>query len=116
MRDNTQYMGQLIDDLLAFSRLAGSRSPSSLWRQADLVRQALTDLRAMQREQRIDFRIDALPLCLADPALLKQVFVNLLANAIKFTSRREMAIIIVGCHEEQGNPSILSKTTALASI
>ena len=36
-------------------------------------------------------------MCQADPALLKQVFVNLLANALKFTSQREVAVIEVGC-------------------
>ena len=56
----------------------------------------------MQRERRIDFTIGDLPLCQADPALLKQVFVNLLANALKFTSQREVAAIEVGCREERG--------------
>jgi len=104
MRDNAQYMGQLIDDLLAFSRLSRqplTRQPVAL---ADLVRQALNDLRAMQGERRIDWHIGALPLCQADPALLKQVFVNLLTNALKFTSRRELAVITVDCREEQGEP------------
>jgi signal transduction histidine kinase len=102
VRDNAQYMGQLIDDLLAFSRLSRQPLTKQPVAPADLVRQALNDLRPMQGERYIDFRIGALPLCQADPALLKQVFVNLLANAIKFTSRRDLAVIEVGCHEEQG--------------
>jgi light-regulated signal transduction histidine kinase (bacteriophytochrome) len=97
-------MGQLIDDLLAFSRLSRQPLTKQTVAPADLVRQALTDLHAMQGERRIDFRIGALPLCQADPALLKQVLVNLLANAIKFTSRREMAVITVDCRAEQGEP------------
>ena len=104
LRDNAQHMGQLIDDLLAFSRLSRQPLTKQTVAPADLVRQVLTDLRAMQRERRLDFRIGALPHCQADPALLKQVFVNLLANAIKFTSRREMAVITVDCREEQGEP------------
>jgi light-regulated signal transduction histidine kinase (bacteriophytochrome) len=94
-------MGQLIDDLLAFSRLSRQPLTKQPVAPADLVRQALNDLRPMQGERHINFRIGALPLCQADPALLKQVFVNLLANAIKFTSRRDLAMIEVGCHEEQ---------------
>ena len=104
MRDNAQHMGQLIDDLLAFSRL--SRQP--LRKQpvvpAELVRQALHDLRAMQEERPIDFHIGALPPCQADPALLKQVLVNLLSNALKFTSPRQVAVIEVGCREAEGEP------------
>ncbi len=104
LRDNAQHMGQLIDDLLAFSRLSRQPLTKQTVAPADLVRQALTDLRAMQGARLLDFRIGALPLCQADPALLKQVFVNLLANAIKFTSRRETAVITVDCREEQGEP------------
>ena len=95
-------MGQLIDDLLAFARLSRQPLTRRPVAPADLVRQALSELRAMQGERRIDFIIGDLPLCQADPALLKQVFVNLLANALKFTSRREVAAIEVGCREERG--------------
>jgi signal transduction histidine kinase len=102
MRDNAQYMGQLIDDLLAFSRL--SRQPLSKQPvvPADLVQQALHDLRAMQEERHIDVRIGALPPCQADPTLLKQVLVNLLSNALKFTSQRQVPVIEVGCREAGG--------------
>jgi light-regulated signal transduction histidine kinase (bacteriophytochrome) len=102
IRDNAQHMGQLIDDLLAFARL--SRQPLSKQpvAPADLVRQTLNELRDLQGERRIDFRIEHLPLCQADPTLLKQVFINLLANAIKFTNRRAVAVITVGCRKEQG--------------
>jgi signal transduction histidine kinase len=102
VRDNAQQMGQLIDDLLAFSRL--SRQPLSKQpvAPADLVQQALNELRSIQEGRRINFTIGDLPLCQADPALLKQVFVNLLANALKFTGRREVAVIEVGCREAPG--------------
>jgi signal transduction histidine kinase len=102
VRDNAQQMGQLIDDLLAFARL--SRQPLSKQpvAPADLVQQALNELRPLQEGRRINFTIGDLPLCQADPALLKQVLVNLLANALKFTGRREVAVIEVGCREAPG--------------
>jgi light-regulated signal transduction histidine kinase (bacteriophytochrome) len=102
MRDNAQHMGQLIDDLLAFSRLSRQALSKQPVPPEDLVRQALHDLHAMQEERHIDFRIGALPHCQADPVLLKQVLVNLLSNALKFTSQRQVAVIEVGCREAAG--------------
>jgi signal transduction histidine kinase len=100
VRDNTQQMGQLIDDLLAFSRL--SRQPLNVRPivLTDLVRQVLEDLHVAQAGRCIDISIGDLPVCQADAALLKQVLINLFSNAIKFTSKREVASIAVGCRRE----------------
>jgi len=97
VRDNAQRMGELIDDLLAFSRLSRQALTKRAVAPADLARQALADLRSGHDGRRLDIRVENLPACQADPALLKQVFVNLLANALKFTRQREMAVIEVGC-------------------
>jgi light-regulated signal transduction histidine kinase (bacteriophytochrome) len=102
VRDNAQYLGQLVDDLLTFSRL--SRQPLKLQRVAcaDLVHQVLEALGGEQAGRRVDIAIGELPVCQADPSLLKQVFVNLLANALKFTRQREVAVITIGCREDGG--------------
>ncbi|MBI5841865.1 MAG: GAF domain-containing protein [Chloroflexi bacterium] len=94
--DNTQQMGRLIDDLLTFSRL--SRQPLKLQpvSPADLVRQVLQGLQPEQEGRRIEITQGDLPPCQADPALLKQVWMNLIANALKFTRRREVARIEIG--------------------
>ena len=102
VRDNAQHMGQLIDDLLAFSRLSRQALTRQPVAPADLVRQVLSELRPLQGERHITLSIGDLPPCEADPALLKQVLVNLLTNALKFTSQRQVAVVEVGCRQEQG--------------
>jgi PAS domain S-box-containing protein len=104
VRENAQQMGHLIDDLLNFSRL--SRHPLRLQpvKPSDLFRQALQDLRQEQDGRRVDIAIGDLPQCRADPVLLKQVFVNLLSNALKFTRQREFSRIEVGWRDANGNP------------
>jgi PAS domain S-box-containing protein len=104
VQDNTQQMGRLVDDLLAFSHL--SRQPMAKQRvdPADLVQAALQDLHAEQAGRQIDLVIRDMPTCQADPALLKQVWVNLLSNALKFTRPREGAVIEVGAYEEDTHP------------
>jgi len=100
VRENTQTMSCLIDNLLAFSRL--SRQPLKKQRidPNELVQQCLDSLSAERDGRKIDFQLHPLPRCQADPALLKQVFVNLLSNAVKFTSKKDEAVIEVGCLQE----------------
>jgi len=102
VRDNAQQMGKLIDDLLTFSRL--SRSPLKKQQVAPtaIVCLALTELRHEQENRQIEFSISDLPVCQADPALLQQVWVNLLANALKFTRQRQIAKIEVGYQQTDG--------------
>jgi signal transduction histidine kinase len=98
-----QRMGRLIDDLLAFSRLG--RSPLTK-RAVDLavaVNDARDEIQHEAVDRAIDWRIGALPTVHADPALLKQVLVNLLGNAAKYTRGRAPATIEVGV--KNGQPS-----------
>ncbi|MBI3494207.1 MAG: PAS domain S-box protein [Acidobacteria bacterium] len=96
VRENASRMGELIDDLLAFSRL--SRQPLKVQpvAPADVARRAVEELRAEQEGRHVDIRIGDLPVCDADPSLLTQVFINLLSNALKFTRRRDVATIEIG--------------------
>lgn len=96
LRKNAQQMSHLIDDLLAFSRLSRQLLEKQPVVLSDLVRRVLAELRSTQENRRVEFSIAELPVCQGDPAMLKQVFVNLLTNALKFTRQREIARIEVG--------------------
>ncbi len=95
-RKNAVQMGELIDDLLAFSRLGRQPLRKQTVAPADLVRQVLEDLRPEQEGRQVEITVGDLPACEGDPFLLKQVYVNLLSNGFKYTSTREVAKIEVG--------------------
>lgn len=99
VQDNAQQMGCLVDDLLAFSRLSRSSLKKQLIAPIDLVRQVFIDLDGQQENRDIEISIGELPVCQADPALLKQVWINLIANAFKYTRQQELACIEVGCKQ-----------------
>ena len=96
IRDNVQKMGQLIEDLLAFSRLGRAAMSASLVNMGDLVKEVWDELCAINPERRLELRLDSLPAVFGDRALMKQVLANLLSNAVKFTRTREAAIIEIG--------------------
>ena len=100
MRSSTQQMDRLVEDLLAFSKLARQPLRKERVDPADLVRLALGELEAQTEGRSVDITIGTLPSIPADPALLKQVFVNLLHNALKFTRTRPRACIHVGYQQQ----------------
>ena len=96
IRGNTQKMGQLIDDLLAFSRLGRQQiSPSDI-RMADLAKGVFEDIKPPANERNLQFNMKTLPFAQGDRSMIKQVFANLLSNAIKFTRPKEIATIEIG--------------------
>jgi PAS domain S-box-containing protein len=90
-------MGQLIDDLLAFSRLGRQAMRKAATDMTTLASQAFDELRQETPEREVNLRLADLPSVEADPSLLRQVWMNLLGNALKFTRGRAPAEIEVGC-------------------
>jgi PAS domain S-box-containing protein len=103
VREGAQRMGTLIDDLLDFSRLGRQTLSRRRVDTASLVRETLTALTASQPDRAIDVRIGELAPCQGDPALIRQVWVNLLGNALKYTRGRTPAIVEVGCDCRNGD-------------
>ncbi len=102
IRDNAQQMGRLIDDLLSFSRLSRQPLKKMTFSPLDLINQVKSTLSSEAEDRSLELVIADLPVCQGDPALLKQVWVNLLSNAFKFTRQRDVARIEIGALTRPG--------------
>ncbi len=100
VRANSQKMGQLIDDLLAFSRLGRAPLRTQPVQMEPLVQQIVDELRPEVNGRNIEFDVGALGSADVDPGLLKQALSNLLSNAIKFTRDSDPAVVEIGRRNE----------------
>ncbi|MBC8139773.1 MAG: PAS domain S-box protein [Fibrella sp.] len=96
VRANAKQMGMLIDDLLAFSRLSRQAIKPQNVDMTELAHFCFKELNRGNGARHVDFRIHDLPPCPGDAALLKQVWLNLISNALKYSANRNPAIIEVG--------------------
>lgn len=103
--NNAQRMAKLIDDLLDFSRVSRKDIASSRVNTESLVQSIISELRPTEPGRNIDIKLHFLDPCDGDPNLLRQVWVNLLSNAFKYTRKKEQASI-----------EIFSESTAAESV
>jgi PAS domain S-box-containing protein len=103
IRQGAQRMGELIDDLLTFSRLSRQPLGKLTVEPGPIVRAALSDLKAQCAGRRVDISIGDLPPCEADPALLRQVWINLLSNALKYSRKCDPATVEIGSLPSAGS-------------
>jgi signal transduction histidine kinase len=97
VRDSSTRMGRLIDDLLAFSRLGRQEPAARRVDMAGLVAEVVAETRG---ESRAAVEVAPLPAADADRAMLKQVWLNLVGNAFKYSAKRADARIEIGAREE----------------
>ncbi len=89
-------MAQLIDDLLSLSRIGFQPLEATRIEMTALARSVFEELRAAQTGRDIEFQIADLPPAVGDPSLMRQVWINLIGNALKFTRRRDKVRIEIG--------------------
>jgi PAS domain S-box-containing protein len=105
--ESARAMGRLIDDLLAFSRVGRSSMQHAAIDMAAMVQSVFGEATTVEERARIDFRVGYLPAAVGDPNLIRQVWINLLANSIKFTANKELAVIEVE-GRQQGSEIVYS--------
>jgi light-regulated signal transduction histidine kinase (bacteriophytochrome) len=103
VRKNAQKMGQLIDDLLAFSRLGRKAVDPSPIDMTEMAKSVIAELNASEPPRDTQFKIENIPTAQGDHALIRQVFINLLSNATKYSRIKERPLIEVGGATENGN-------------
>jgi light-regulated signal transduction histidine kinase (bacteriophytochrome) len=100
--ESAKRMGNLIDDLLTFSRIGRAETKKTLVNLQQLVDEVVTEIGQETKGREIAWKIGALPVCYGDRSMLRLAVTNLVANAVKFTRMREPAEIeIGGASEEQ---------------
>ncbi|HKB90992.1 MAG TPA: ATP-binding protein, partial [Opitutaceae bacterium] len=99
---NCGRMSRLIEDFLKFFRIDRQEARFVHVDMEALVHEAVVATRPPHDSRTIEFKIGALPSAKGDPAMLSQVFVNLISNAVKFTSKSAKAEIEIGCSEDEG--------------
>ncbi|MFH1453549.1 MAG: CHASE3 domain-containing protein [Armatimonadota bacterium] len=98
--DNTEQMGLLIDDLLKFSRLSRQKLKKQNINTNNMVRQIIKDMSYEFETGGTEVSVGELPSCYADEVLLKQAWINLISNAVKFTKGQDNAKIEIGSYKK----------------
>ncbi len=101
IRDSVRMMGQLIEDLLAFSRLSRKDIARTMLDMNSLIQDSWKEIQEANPARSLHLTVHNLDGAYGDRALIKQVYVNLLENAVKFTRDRADARIEAGCYSDR---------------
>jgi len=100
VRTNAQRMGTLITDLLAFSRLSRQSLKKQSVDMTAVLMQCWKELASEREGRQVELKLGPLPEGLADPSLIKQVWMNLLSNALKYSRQTKYAVVEITCNGE----------------
>src|SRR5882724_2494313 len=105
--ESAKRMGNLIDDLLAFSRIGRAETHKTMVNLEQLVQDVLNEVRQETDGRKVVWKVGALPAWYGDRAMLRLALVNLISNAVKFTRTRTEAEIEIGCKEQKKDQVVL---------
>jgi PAS domain S-box-containing protein len=100
--DGVQRMGLLVDELLNLARVGRHALKLQIIELNPLIEEVVSLLQPEVADRAVSWKIADLPSAEGDPILIKQVFQNLIANALKFSRTRERAVIEISCRQENG--------------
>jgi signal transduction histidine kinase/CheY-like chemotaxis protein len=106
IREGTQRMAELVEDLLRLSQFGRTDLRWQVTALDSVLSEVLQELKSETEGRDIEWKIGALPQVNCDAALMKQVFVNLLSNALKYTRPRARPVIQVGILQEDPIPTL----------
>jgi len=106
IQQGARQMGRLVDDLLDLTRVGRQEVCRQVTGLNSLVEEVLRDLAPEVKDRNIEWRVARLPFVDGDPHLLKQVLMNLISNAIKFTRPRQQAVIEIGQAVKDGHTAV----------
>jgi signal transduction histidine kinase len=106
IQDRAKRMAELIEDLLNMAQIGRNDLALARTDLNDLLRNVMAEMQPECDGRKIDWKISRLPEVECEPGLMKQVLTNLLGNAVKYSRRREVAVIEVGTLEQDGAPVV----------
>ncbi len=106
IRDSVRQMGMLIDDLLNLGRVGRAQLNMRVTGLNSIAEEVIADLKRSNADRVIEWKVQTLPFVDCDPGLMKQVFANLISNAVKFTRPRNPAVVEVGAAAHDGARAI----------
>ena len=101
IRRNAVHMGHLVDDLLSFARMGRQQMRQETFEMESLVQDIWRGITDEWPQRRMELKVHPLPPAYGDHAMLRRAFANLLENAAKYTLKREVAHVEVGCRQEE---------------
>jgi signal transduction histidine kinase len=99
---NAHMMGQLIDDLIAFSRISRKELAHNTIDMTQLAETCVQEIQETNGRKKYEVQISKLPTCLGDQSMMKQVWLNLISNAVKYSSQEAAPQIQIG-YKDEGN-------------
>ncbi len=99
---NSTQMDRLIESLLDFSRMGRAELRRGEVEMSGLAREVARQMDSFNGDRSIEFRVGDMPPAEGDAALLRQVFVNLVSNSVKFTREKDPAVVEIGGHSHDG--------------